>query len=66
MAGLFTLTALNGGTVAAVSPGSFFALLAMTPKGSFVANIAGYVVALVVTAVLVGIILKLDKSEDMD
>ena len=38
----------------------------MTPKGSFVANIAGYVVALVVTAVLVGIILKLDKSEDMD
>ena len=66
MAGLFTLTALNGGTVAAVSPGSFFALLAMTPKGSFVANIAGYVVALVVTALLVGIILKFDKTEDMD
>lgn len=66
MAGLFTLTALHGGTVAAVSPGSFFALLAMTPKGSFVANIAGYVVALVVTALLVGIILKFDKTEDMD
>ena len=66
MAGLYTLTALHGGTVAAVSPGSFFALLAMTPKGSFVANIAGYVVALVVTALLVGIILKFDKTEDMD
>ena len=66
MAGLVTLTALHGGTVAAVSPGSFFALLAMTPKGSFVANIAGYVVALVVTALLVGIILKFDKTEDMD
>lgn len=66
MAGLFTLTALHGGTVAAVSPGSFFALLDMTPKGSFVANIAGYVVALVVTALLVGIILKFDKTEDMD
>lgn len=66
MAGLFTLTALKGGTVAAVSPGSFFALLAMTPKGAFVANIAGYVVALVVSAVLVGIILKFDKTEDPD
>lgn len=62
-AALFTLTFLNGGTVAAVSPGSFFALLAMTPKGGFVANIAGYVVALVVSAVLTGIILKLDKTE---
>lgn len=66
MAGLFTLTALNGGTVAAVSPGSFFALLAMTPKGSFLANIAGYVVALVVTTLMVGLILKFDKTEDMD
>lgn len=62
-AALFTLTFLNGGTVAAVSPGSFFALLAMTPKGGFVANVAGYVVALVVSAVLTGIILKLDKTE---
>lgn len=62
-AALFTLTILNGGTVAAVSPGSFFALLAMTPKGGFLANVAGYVVALVVSAVLTGIILKLDKTE---
>ena len=66
MAGLFTLTALKGGTVAAVSPGSFFALLAMTPKGGFAANIAGYVVALVVSAAIVGIILKFDKTEDPD
>lgn len=65
-AALFTLTALNGGTVAAVSPGSFFALLAMTPRGSFVANIAGYVVALAVTAGLTGLILKLDKTPDVE
>ena len=62
--GLLVLTLLNGGTVAAVSPGSIFALLAMTPKGMFVANIAGYVAALVVTTATVGFVLKFDKNKD--
>lgn len=64
MAGLFTLQILGGGTVAAVSPGSIFALLAMTPRGSFVANIAGYVVALVVTTLVTGLVIRVDKTGD--
>lgn len=65
MAGLFTLNALGGGTVAAVSPGSFLALLAMTPKGSFIANVTGYAVALVVTCAVTGFFLIRDKSEEV-
>lgn len=69
MAGLFTLQILGGGTVAAVSPGSIFALLAMTPKGSFFANIAGYVVALAVTTTVTGLTMGFGKArtgEDED
>lgn len=65
MAGLFTLNLLNGGTVAAVSPGSFLALLAMTPKDSFFANIVGYFVALGVTCAVTGFFLIRDKSEEV-
>lgn len=63
MAALFTLTLLDGGTVAAVSPGSFLALLAMTPKDCFLANIAGYIVAVGVTCAVTGLLLIGDKSE---
>ena len=63
-AGLFTLQILGGGTVAAVSPGSIFALLAMTPKGGFFANLAGYIVALVVTTLVVGFMIRLDKDDE--
>ncbi|EHI99113.1 Protein-N(pi)-phosphohistidine--sugar phosphotransferase [Clostridium sp. DL-VIII] len=64
IAALFTLSILHGGTVAAVSPGSFIALLAMTPKGTFFANIAGYAVGLVVTCAVTGLLLIGDKSVD--
>ncbi|WP_016582084.1 PTS mannitol transporter subunit IICBA, partial [Yersinia pestis] len=40
MTGVFTLTLLNGGLVSAASPGSILAILAMTPKGAYFANIA--------------------------
>lgn len=61
---LFILQIFNGGTVAAVSPGSFFALLAMTPKGCFVVNILAYVVAAIVSFLIVAFFLKHDKSGD--
>lgn len=63
IAGLFTLSALGGGTVAAVSPGSFLALLAMTPKGSFFANITGFLVAMAVTCAVTGFFLVKDKVQ---
>ena len=40
MTGVFTLTVLNGGLVSPASPGSILAVLAMTPKGAYFANIA--------------------------
>lgn len=64
IAGLFTLSALGGGTVAAVSPGSFLAMLAMTPKGAFFANIAGYFVALAVTCAVTGFFLIRDRARE--
>lgn len=63
IAGLFTLQMLGGGTVAAVSPGSIFALLAMTPRGGFVANIAGYAVALIVTTLVTGFAIGFGRSK---
>ena len=60
-AGLLTLTLLGGGTVGAVSPGSIIALVAMSPRGGLLANLAGYAVALVVTVAVTGLILIADR-----
>lgn len=59
---LFILQLFDGGTVAAVSPGSFLALLAMTPKGCYVVNIIAYVAATVVSFAVVAFFLIRDKS----
>lgn len=40
---LFMLQLFNGGTVAAVSPGSIIALVLMTPKGAYFANLLAYI-----------------------
>lgn len=64
MTALFTLSLMGGGTVAAVSPGSIFALIAMTPKGGFAANLTGYAVGLVVTTLATGFMLRTYKSRD--
>lgn len=65
--GIFTLQLLNGGLVAAASPGSIFAELMMTPKGGFFANIMGILVSAVVSFVVSSILLKLfGKDEDID
>lgn len=45
IAGIFTLSILGGGLVAAASPGSIIAEMLMTPKGGYFANIAGIAVA---------------------
>lgn len=61
---LFILQIFNGGTVGPVSPGSFLALLAMTPKGCFLVNIAAYVVATIVSFAIVTFFLLLDKNKN--
>lgn len=62
---LYILQIFNGGTVAAVSPGSFIALLAMTPKGCFAVNIAAYFAATAVSFLIVALFLRHDKSSDV-
>ncbi|WP_145515203.1 PTS mannitol transporter subunit IICBA [Yersinia massiliensis] len=64
MTGVFTLTLLNGGLVSPASPGSILAVLAMTPKGAYFANIAAVAAAFAVSFVVSAILLKSSKIKD--
>ncbi|PIJ55971.1 PTS mannitol transporter subunit IICBA [Erwinia aphidicola] len=66
MTGVFTLTLLNGGLVSPASPGSILAVLAMTPKGAYFANIAAIVSAFAVSFVVSAILLKTSKVKEDD
>ncbi|CDG46941.1 PTS mannitol transporter subunit IICBA [Serratia symbiotica] len=66
MSGVFTLTLLNGGLVSPASPGSILAMLAMTPKGAYFANIAAIVAAFAVSFVVSAILLKTSKLKEED
>ena len=58
MAGIATLVALGGGLVSAASPGSIFAILALTPRDAFLANILAVVVAAAVSFAISALILR--------
>ncbi|BDR59975.1 PTS mannitol transporter subunit IICB [Lactobacillus xylocopicola] len=62
ISGTFTFQLLGAGLKAAASPGSIISILLMTPKGSYIANLAGILVATIVSFILSAIILKRDKS----
>ncbi|MCD1126459.1 PTS mannitol transporter subunit IICB [Jinshanibacter sp. LJY008] len=62
MSGIYTFNLLGGGLVAGPSPGSIFAYLALTPKGSFFATIAGVTVGAMVSFVITSLILKMEKN----
>ncbi len=64
MAGIFTLQILGGGTVGAVSPGSLISMIAMSPKGGLLPNLAGFTVALIVTTAVTGMIILTDRKAD--
>ncbi len=64
MAGLLTLGVLGGGTVGAVSPASIIALIAMSPRGGLLPNLAGYAVAFVVTVAVTGLMILTDRRKD--
>ncbi|WP_058911050.1 PTS mannitol transporter subunit IICB [Entomohabitans teleogrylli] len=69
MSGIYTFHLLDGGLVAGPSPGSIFAYLALTPRGSFIATLSGVTVGTVVSFVVTALILKMEKSgvqEDVD
>lgn len=64
--GIATFNLLDGGLVAGPSPGSIFSYLALTPKGSFFATIAGVFTATVVSFVIASAILKVSKTQEAD
>lgn len=66
MTGVFTLTMLNGGLVSPASPGSILAVLAMTPKGAYFANIAAVFAAFAVSFVVSAFLLKTSKVKEDD
>ena len=66
VAGTFTFQLLGAGLQAAASPGSIFAILAMTPRGGYLPNLAGIVVACAVSFLVAMIILKADHSDEDD
>lgn len=64
IAGTFTNTIFNSGLVAAASPGSIIAILAMTPRGGYIGVLLGVIVAAAVSFLVAMVILKSDKSTE--
>ncbi|WP_025950846.1 PTS mannitol transporter subunit IICB [Geobacillus thermocatenulatus] len=64
VSGVFTFTILNAGLVAVPSPGSIFALLAMTPKGNYFGVLAGVFVAASVSFLVASVFLKSAKQKE--
>ncbi|SDN54325.1 PTS system, mannitol-specific IIC component [Fictibacillus solisalsi] len=64
--GVFTFLLFDAGLVAAPSPGSIFALIAMTPRGHYLGVIAGVLVATAVSFLISSVILKSSKKTDDD
>ncbi|WP_250278328.1 PTS mannitol transporter subunit IICB [[Clostridium] colinum] len=62
--GVFTFSLLNTGLVAAPSPGSVFAILALAPKGGLIPVIAGIFVATVVSLLISIPIIKKSKDDE--
>ena len=66
MSGVLTTLILKGGLIAVPAPGSIIAMLAVTPKGGFVATISSVVVATVVTFLIASIFVKRAPEEDLE
>ena len=66
MTGVFTLTVMNGGLISPASPGSIIAVLAMTPKGAYLANIVAVFAAFAVSFVVSAVLLKTSKVKEDD
>ncbi|AGT32272.1 PTS mannitol transporter subunit IIB [Geobacillus genomosp. 3] len=64
VSGVFTFTVFHAGLVAVPSPGSIFALLAMTPKGNYLGVLAGVFVAAAVSFLVASVFLKSAKQNE--
>lgn len=61
---LYWFTFFGGGTIGPVSPGSFPALVMMSSRDALLPNISGYLVSMMVSFAVVGLILKRDKTPE--
>ncbi|MGX7418230.1 PTS mannitol transporter subunit IICB [Carnobacterium gallinarum] len=66
MTGVLTFSLFNVGLVAPASPGSIFAILALTPRGDYVGILAGVIAATAASFVVSVLIMKLSKEVDED
>ncbi len=66
MTGVMTLSLFNVGLVAPASPGSIFAILAMTPRNSYIGVLAGILAATIVSFAISALILKTAKESETD
>ena len=67
MSGVFTLGLLGGGLIAPSSPGSIFAIIAMTPNGSALfANLSAFAVATAVSCAVASVFIKMSKDVEED
>lgn len=64
--GVFTLVLFNAGLQAPASPGSIIAVLAMTPKASFLGVIASVIASCVVSFLISSFFVKLQKEDGAD
>lgn len=64
--GVFTFQLFGAGLVAAPSPGSIFAVIALTPKGNYIGVLSGVFLAALTSFIIASIILKTAKSADED
>ncbi|PTM58865.1 PTS mannitol transporter subunit IICB [Desmospora activa] len=64
VSGVFTFTLFGAGLVAVPSPGSIFALLAMTPRGGYIGVLAGVLVAATVSFLVAALFLRWNASVD--
>ncbi|WP_372883288.1 PTS mannitol transporter subunit IICBA [Psychromonas sp.] len=60
--GVFTLTMFNAGLISPASPGSIFAVLAMTPKGAYVGILISVAAAATVSFLVASVLMKTQKS----
>lgn len=64
--GILTLQIFGAGLIAAASPGSIIAILAMTPKGGYFGILAGVLVAAVVSFLISSVIIKSTNKKTDD
>lgn len=64
--GVFTLVLFNAGLQAPASPGSIIAVLAMTPKASFMGVILSVIAACAVSFVIASFFLKIQKEDSIN